>query len=141
MAMTRRDALVSGSATLLALGFPRHLRAADITADQAIAAFTKGADIQSGKITLTLEDVAEDGFKVPIEVTAPGAAALLIVAPQNPVPALMTAQFGAFSDEQRIATRIRLARSQEVLALAKMPDGQVFGATHPVAVVLGGCGA
>lgn len=56
----------------MALGFPGHLPAQDISADQALAAFADGVPIQPGGVTLTLADVAEDVYKVPVEVTAPG---------------------------------------------------------------------
>lgn len=133
--------LVSGSATLLALGFPGHLWADDITAAQAIAAFANGAEITPGGVILTMEPVAEDGFRVPIRVAAEGAEALLIVAPENPVKPIALARFGPRAVEQQLATRIRLARTQEVLALARMPDGTVRQVAQAVDVVVGGCGA
>lgn len=139
--LTRRRMLVSGSATLLALGFPGHLAAEEITTEEAIAAFAKGAPISPGGVTLTLEAVAEDGFRVPVTVTAEGAAALMIVAPENPVPPIALARFGPMAVEQELATRIRLARTQEVMALARMADGTVRQVSRHVDVVVGGCGA
>lgn len=141
MEITRRRMLVSGSATLLALGFPGHLVAEEITTEQAIAAFAKGAPITPGGVTLTLAAVAEDGFRVPVKVAAPGAVALMIVAPENPVPPIALAQFGPMAVEQELSTRMRLARTQKVMALARMADGTVRQARQPVDVVVGGCGA
>lgn len=141
MQITRRSMLVSGSATLLALGFPGGLRADEIATEQAIAAFAKGAQITPGGVTLEVEPVAEDGFRVPIRVEAEGAEALLIVAPENPVKPIALARFGPQAAEPQLATRIRLARTQEVLGLARMPDGTVRSASQLVDVVVGGCGA
>lgn len=104
-------------------------------------AFAQGAEIEVGTVSLRIDDVAEDGFKVPVEVVAPGAAAVLIVAPENPVPTVAMVQFGALAAEHRFDTRIRLARTQEVVALARMPDGRVFRASKQVDVIVGGCGA
>lgn len=56
-------------------------------------------------------------------------------------------RFGALSAEQQFATRIRLARTQEVTALARMQDGTVRQVSQhvdvdvDVVVVVGGCGA
>lgn len=139
METTRREALSFGSAALFMLGMPAS--AQTMTAQDAIAAFTKGADVLSGGVTLILDDVAEDGFKVPIEVAAKGAEAVLIVAPQNPVPPVAMMTFGPLAADPRFATRIRLARTQEVIALARMPDGRIHSASKTVEVVVGGCGA
>ncbi|GFE52291.1 thiosulfate oxidation carrier protein SoxY [Roseobacter cerasinus] len=141
MAVTRRDTLKSGSAALLALGFPSSLQAEEVTAEQAIAAFVKGGEILQGGITLDLEDTAEDGFRVPVSVTAEGAEAILIVAPANPVPPIALVAFGALAADQQLSTRMRLARTQQVLALARMPDGTVRQVSKHVDVVVGGCGA
>lgn len=141
MRVTRRETLVSGSTLLLALGFPGLLSAQDITVEEVISAFAKGAEPTPGGVTLTLEEVAEDGFKVPIEVAAEGAAALMIIAPENPVPPVALVEFGRMAAEHQFATRIRLARTQEVIALARMPDGSVHKAMQHVGVVVGGCGA
>ncbi|WP_300057181.1 thiosulfate oxidation carrier protein SoxY [uncultured Roseobacter sp.] len=141
MELTRRRLLASGSATLLALGFPGDLWADEVTAEQAIAAFAKGARVTPGGVILTVEVVAEDGFRVPIRVAAEGAEALMIVAPENPVPPIALARFGPQAAEQQLATRVRLARTQEVLALARMVDGSVRQVSQRVDVVVGGCGA
>lgn len=141
MPVTRRETLVSGSAALLALGFPGDLVAQDITAEEAIAAFAQGAQITPGGVILTLDAVAEDGYKVPVEVAAEGARALMIIAPENPVPPVAMIRFGPMAVEQQFSTRIRLARTQEVMALARMPDGTVLSAAQFVDVVVGGCGA
>ncbi|MEP3512772.1 MAG: thiosulfate oxidation carrier protein SoxY [Lentilitoribacter sp.] len=141
MDLTRRETLFSGSAMLMALGMPARASAQQITAEEVIEAFAGDRKILAGGMTLTLEAVAEDGFKVSIEVLAPGSVAILIIAPQNPVPPVALMKFGPLADRQRFATRIRLARTQEVMALAMMPDGQVRKVTQHVDVIVGGCGA
>ena len=132
--------LCSGAA-LLGLVLPVPVLAQDITAAQAIADFAKGVEPVAGDVTLILPEVAEDGFKVLVKMAAPGAEALLLVAPENPVPPIATVTFGPLAARQRFATRIRLARSQTVIALARMPGGAVYFTERPIAVVVGGCGA
>lgn len=141
MAFTRRDTLAMGSAALVALGFPGGTHAQDMTAEQAMSAFADGARITEGGVQLSMADIAEDGYKVPVEVVADGAAAILIIAPANPVPPVALVTFGPQAADHRFATRIRLARTQEVIALARLTDGTVHRATQQVDVVVGGCGA
>ncbi|WP_298922112.1 thiosulfate oxidation carrier protein SoxY [uncultured Roseobacter sp.] len=141
MLYARRDMLMSGSATLIGLGLPLPSLGQEIDAQDAIHAFANGADIVPGEVTLMLPDVAEDGFKVPIEVAAEGAEALLIIAPKNPVPPLAMVQFGTLAADRRFSTRVRLARSQEIMALARMPGGAILRASRQVEVIVGGCGA
>jgi sulfur-oxidizing protein SoxY len=108
--------------------------------EDAIAAFTGGAEIGEGGITLTAPEIAENGNTVPIEVSAPGAEAIVILAAGNPTPAVATVNFGPMAGEQFASTRIRLAGTQDVLAIARMPDGSFVQARQEVKVTIGGCG-
>ncbi|WP_299964106.1 thiosulfate oxidation carrier protein SoxY [uncultured Roseobacter sp.] len=141
MEVTRRGTLMSGASLLLALGLPGALRAQDVTAEQAVAAFAGGAPLVPGGVSLRLDPVAEDGFKVPVVVAAEGAEALMIVAPRNPVPVIALARFGPLAVAPMLSTRMRLARTQEVMALARMADGTVRQVAQRVEVIVGGCGA
>jgi sulfur-oxidizing protein SoxY len=105
-----------------------------------IAAFTGGAEVGTGGITLTAPEIAENGNTVPIEVSAPGAESILILAAGNPTPAVCTVSFGALAGAQTVSTRIRLAGTQDVVAIAKMPDGSFVQASQEVKVTIGGCG-
>jgi len=115
-------------------------RAMAATAEEVIAAFTGGATPGEGGITFTAPEIAENGNTVPIAVDAPGAAAILVVATGNPTPAVVTFNFGPLAGAQSAATRIRLAGTQDVLALARMADGSFVQATKTVKVTIGGCG-
>lgn len=138
MTLTRRDSLVLGMGALTAGMFlPKIVHAA--TAD-AIAAFTGGADMGEGGITLTAPEIAENGNTVPIEVSAPGAEAIVILATGNPTPGVATINFGPMAGEQFASTRIRLAGTQDVMAIARMSDGSFVQARQEVKVTIGGCG-
>lgn len=139
MELTRRKILAIGSgafafATLT--GLPAF---ANLT-DEAIATLTGGADIGEGAITLTAPEIAENGNTVPIEVDAPGAAEITLYADGNPVPNVATFKFGPLSASRSASTRIRLARTQNVVAVAKMEDGTFQMAKAEVKVTIGGCG-
>ena len=94
----------------------------------------------AGDIAIKAPEIAENGNVVPIEVTAPGAAEILLLAPGNPSPTLATATFGPMSGAQRISTRVRLAKTQDVTAVAKMADGSFIQVSRTVKVTIGGCG-
>ena len=137
MNLTRRDTMALGlGAAALAL-LP--IRATAMTED-AIAAFTGGAEVGDSGITLTAPEIAENGNTVPISVDAPGASEIMVLAAGNPLPGVATFKFGPLSGSQSAATRIRLARSQDVIAVAKMADGSFVQASAAVKVTIGGCG-
>lgn len=138
MSFSRREtlALGLGAAAMTVLPF----RAYASLTDEAIAAFTGGADMAEGGVTLTAPEIAENGNTVPIEVSAPGASAIMVLATGNPTPAVATFNFGPLAASQDASTRIRLAGTQDVVAIAKMADGSFTQATSTVKVTIGGCG-
>lgn len=138
MELSRRDALLFGLGGLAAVVLPGAALAAKV--DELTAAFAGSAAPSDGGITLTAPEIAENGNTVPIEVDAPGAVAIMLLAAGNPEPAVATFKFGAAAGSQRAATRIRLAKTQDVIALAKMADGSVRKAQATVKVTIGGCG-
>jgi sulfur-oxidizing protein SoxY len=109
-------------------------------ADDAIAAFTGGASVEDGGIDLGAPEIAENGNTVPIDVSAPGATAILLLAAGNPTPGVATYNFGELAGAQSASTRIRLAGTQDVVAIAKMSDGSFKRAAKTVKVTIGGCG-
>ncbi|MBB5222810.1 sulfur-oxidizing protein SoxY [Amaricoccus macauensis] len=138
MDYTRRQTLLMAlGATAAALVLPQAARAA---IDEAVAAFTGGAEIGSEGITLTAPEIAENGNTVPIEVDAPGAVSIIVLAGGNPSPGVVTFNFGPLAAEQRASTRIRLATTQDVHAIAKLADGRFVQTSSEVKVTIGGCG-
>lgn len=137
MNITRRDALALGLGATAAALLPMRAMAA---ADEAIAAFTGGAEVGEGGITLTAPEIAENGNTVPISVDAPGAVSIAVFAAGNPTPGIATFNFGPLSGSQMASVRIRLAGTQEVVAVAKMADGSFVKASSTVKVTIGGCG-
>ncbi|SOC00419.1 thiosulfate-binding protein SoxY [Rhodobacter sp. JA431] len=138
MKLTRRDTLWLGLGGLATAVLPGAGLAA--TVEELTAGFAGGTTPGTGGITLTAPEIAENGNTVPIEVSAPGAVAIMLIAPGNPEPSVATFTFGPAAGSQRAATRIRLAKTQDVLALAKMADGSVVQAQSTVKVTIGGCG-
>jgi sulfur-oxidizing protein SoxY len=138
MELTRREIFALGAgAAALALLPAMPARAA---VEDAIAAFTGGAAVGEGGITLDTPEIAENGNTVPVTVSAPGAVSIMLLATGNPNPDVGTFNFGPLAASQSASTRIRLAGTQDVIAIAKMADGSFVQATNNVKVTIGGCG-
>ena len=139
MKFTRRDVLVIGSGAMVAASFASLPAIASVT-DDAIKAITGGKEITEGGIDLSAPEIAENGNTVPVEVSAEGAVAISLLAMGNPTPAVATFKFGPLNPSQTASTRIRLAKTQDVMAIAKMQDGSFRSAKSTVKVTIGGCG-
>ncbi|KEO56298.1 thiosulfate oxidation carrier protein SoxY [Thioclava pacifica] len=138
MTMTRRDALALAMGGVAATMLPLPALA-DASAD-AIAKFTGGAAVGEGGLTLTAPEIAENGNTVPISVDAPGATEISVYATGNPTPEVATFKFGPLAGSQMASIRIRLSKTQDVVAIAKMADGSFVQAKSTVKVTIGGCG-
>ncbi len=138
MRLSRREALILAAGGALMGFLPRGASAA--TVDEAMAAFAEGAALGEGGVEISAPEIAENGNSVPVEVFAPGAVAIAVFADGNPSPGVAKFHFGPLAGESRASTRIRLAKTQNVVALAKMADGAVVAARREVKVTIGGCG-
>ncbi len=136
--ITRRTTLSAGLGAAALAVLP--LKVAASAVDEAITRFTGGAAISDGGITVIAPEIAENGESVPVEIDAPGASEIMILATGNPTPAVVRVRFGEASGTSRLATRLRLGETQDVVALAKMPDGSVLRGATEVRVTIGGCG-
>ncbi len=139
MELTRRKVLAIGAGAFAAtamIGAPAFATATD----DAIAALTGGAEIGEGVITITAPEIAENGNTVPVSVDAPGAVSVTLFAAGNPTPSVATFNFGPLSASRSASTRIRLATTQDVIAVAQMEDGSFQMAKANVKVTIGGCG-
>lgn len=137
MEFSRRETIALGLGAVALTILPLRANAA---VDDLIAGFTGGADVADGGVTLTAPEIAENGNTVPVSVDAPGAAAVMIIASGNPTPSVATFNFGPLAAAQSASTRIRLAGTQDVLAIARMADGSFKRAASTVKVTIGGCG-
>lgn len=148
MSISRRQMLgVSAGFALMSVAGAR-IALADVEAtDKFIMEFTGGKKPETGKITLTAPEIAENGNTVPVSVKVESAMtdgdlveSVLLVADGNPNPDVATFHFTAMSGTAAATTRMRLAKTQNVIAVAKMADGSVFMDKKEVKVTIGGCG-
>ena len=144
----RREALAlaAGAAGMVALGAPQAAYAKN-DADEAIKKFTGGKTPVEGKVKLDLPEIAENGNTVPMTVTVDSpmteqshVTEVLVVANENPRSGVVTFHFSPASGVAEANTRIRLAATQDVIAVAKMNDGSFYMASKQVKVTIGGCG-
>jgi len=146
-ALSRRAALALGMGTAAALAGGRHARATPSEADEAIAKFTGGKQLEEGRIAIDLPEIAENGTAVPlgVAVESPMTAAdritdVLVVADGNPNPRVVTFRFTPLSARAEVATRIRLNATENVIVIARTGDGRFLTARKEVKVTIGGCG-
>jgi sulfur-oxidizing protein SoxY len=112
----------------------------------AIDAFTQGAPLQTGRITLDVAPLIDNGNVVPItvQVESPMTAAdhvrvIAVFAERNPQPEVVRFNLTPRSGLARVSTRIRLATSQTLVAMARMSDGSVWMHRQAVVVTLAAC--
>jgi len=144
---SRRQAMALGAGGLGAAMLGTPPASAKNDADEAIKKFTGGRTPVEGKVKLDLPEIAENGNTVPMTVTVESPMTeqshvtdVLVVANENPRSGVVTFHFTPASGVAEANTRIRLAATQDVIAVAKMNDGSVFMTSKQVKVTIGGCG-
>jgi sulfur-oxidizing protein SoxY len=145
--INRRQALAVGAgAVVLASGLSVPAFAKNDSAE-LIEKFTGGKKPADGKIKLDLPEIAENGNTVPMTVTVDSPMTeqsyvqeVLVVTDENPRAGVATFHFTPQSGVAEANVRIRLAQTQNVIAIAKMNDGSLFTTSKQVKVTIGGCG-
>ena len=145
---TRREVL-AGSVTAAAAGVvaPSMAQAEPAQVAAEIQKLFGDKKLIAGKIKLDLPSIAENGLVVPLnfEVESPMTEkdyvkAVHIFAEGNPNPQVAAFRFTALSPKAAAAIRIRLARTQNIVAVAEMASGELYTAQREVKVTIGGCG-
>ena len=108
--------------------------------DETIRLLGGTTAVQSGEISITAPDIAENGAVVPIGVTSkiPNTQNIYILVDKNLNS--LSAGFGIPpGTEPNVATRVKMAQTSNVHAVVKA-DNKFYVATKEVKVTLGGCG-
>ena len=107
----------------------------------------KGAKPVEGKVKVDLPEIAENGNTVPytIKVDSPMSDAdhvktVHVYATGNPNPQILSASMTPMSGEAYFKSRMRLAKTQEIVSVAEMSNGKVYMGRTTVKVTIGGCG-
>lgn len=143
----RRRILAGAGASALAVVLrPVSAAAAREPTAAAIRRFAGDAVIRSGRVVLDLPPLVENGNTVPITVTveSPMSAAdhvrrIAVFNERNPQPNVATFHLGPRAGRARVATRIRLADTQRITAIAEMSDGTYWSTSADAVVTLAAC--
>ena len=148
---TRRRFLVETVALAGAAGMRLALDAAPAPATPASmrAAIRKvvgEAPLNKGKLKIDVPALIENGNAVPLTVTCESpmtesdhVKAIHVFTEKNPQPNVIGAQLGPRAGRASVSTRIRLADTQKIVALAQMSDGSFWSDEVEVVVTLAAC--
>ena len=143
----RRRLLLAGAMGIAAGAAPlRHARATPVTQAVAIARFTGGASVTPGKVVLEVAHLVDNANAVPITVSvaspmtaADHVTAIAVFNERNPQPEVAQFNLGPRAGKAVVSTRIRLATSQKLTAIARLSDGSFWSSSADVVVTLAAC--
>jgi sulfur-oxidizing protein SoxY len=114
--------------------------------EEAIGALVGAAPVKRGKVKLELPPIVENGNTVPLTVTvdspmseADHVTGIHIFNEKNPQPYVAAFDLGPRAGKAAVSTRIRLADSQQVVAIARLNDGSFWSDSADVIVTLAAC--
>ncbi len=145
--LTRRQFI---GATLMGMLLPLTSRgsaqASPESAAVAMKAILGDAPLRQGKVRLEMAPIAENGNSVPLTVSveSPMTAAehvrsIHLFAEENPLPNVAHFYVGPRAGKAQVSTRIRLFKSQKILAVAAMSDGSFWSGSADIVITLGAC--
>jgi sulfur-oxidizing protein SoxY len=144
--MKRRIFLFAAGGIALGAGLKPGSSRAEDSMQEAIAKVVGSTKVREGKVTLTVPSLVENGNTVPLSVSveSPMTAtehvkAIHIFNEKNPQPNVASFQLGPRAGHASVATRVRLADSQKLVAIAQMSDGTFWSASADVIVTLAAC--
>lgn len=113
---------------------------------QAIRKVVGAAPVNKGRVKLELPALIDNGNGVPLAVSvdspmteADHVRAIHVFSEKNPLPNVVSFHLGPRAGRASIATRIRLADSQTVVAICEMSDGSFWSGSADVVVTLAAC--
>ena len=140
--------LAGGAAVLGALPvvIVRPAEATPAMLASAIQSVTGGAAVRTGKVKLDIPPLVENGNTVPMTVSVASPMApedhvksIHVFNEKNPQPNIGNFYLSPQAGRAQVSTRIRLADSQKVVAIAKLSDGTFWSASVDVVVTLAAC--
>jgi sulfur-oxidizing protein SoxY len=125
---------------------PRTAEATPASLAAAIRNVTGAAVVRTGKVKLDVPPLVENGNTVPmtVSVASPMTAddhvkSIHVFNEKNPQPNIGNFYLGPQAGRAQISTRIRLADSQKIVAIARLSDGSFWSASADVVVTLAAC--
>lgn len=144
---TSRRLLLQAGAAMAAHTVVRPAVAQDAAAlAAAMAQFAGGQAVQKGRVTLEVARLVDNGNVVPLRVLvdspmsgADHVTEIAVFNEKNPQRDVARFTLGVRAGKADVSTRVRLATSQRLVALARMNDGSVWSDAVDVVVVLAAC--
>lgn len=141
--LNRRQMLATVAAVVGAVHM-RPARATPETMASAIRSFTGGSAPREGKVRIEVATLVDNGNTVPVKISVPGAPASEVMAialfnERNPQSDVARFDFGPRAATRNVSTRIRLATTQQLVAVARLTDGSCWSHAVEVVVVLAAC--
>ena len=148
---SRREFLLNAGGAAVGLGLASVIavepaRATPAEMQEAIRKVVGSARVDPGKVKLDLPPLSENGNTVPLAVSvespmtpADHVRAIHVFTEKNPQPDVASFRFGPRAGRASVATRIRLADTQTVVAISELSDGSFWSASANVVVTLAAC--
>lgn len=112
----------------------------------AVSGYAGGAVVLAGKVKLLVSELVDNGNVVPITITvdspmtpASHVKAIALFNEKNPQREVAKFALGPNSGRDTVSTRIRLATTQKLVAVAQMNDGSFWSGSADVIVTLAAC--
>jgi sulfur-oxidizing protein SoxY len=148
---TRREFLVLAAVALAAptadaqIG-PNQAALRKAAYEDALRKVVGGAQVRSGRVKLQLPPLIDNGNSVPLSVAvespmtdADHVKAIHVLTEKNPLPDVVSVRLSPRAGRASLATRVRLADTQTVTAIAQMSDGSFWSDSAEVVVTLSAC--
>ena len=148
---SRREFLLTAGGAAAGIGLASLIaaepaRATPAAMQEAIRKVVGSASVKKGRVTLELPPLVENGNTVPLAVSvespmtaADHVRAIHVFNEKNPQPDVVSFRLGPRAGRASVATRIRLADTQTVIAISELSDGSFWSASAAVVVTLAAC--
>ena len=118
----------------------------DVPGIRALDEYVAGRTLAFGRVKLDIPRLADNGNAVPMRIAMPGPflptaplRSIRLYSEKNPVPLMMRLDFPMAPPRAEIDSRIRLAGTQRVVAVAELGDGTLHAAVAAIVVTLAAC--
>jgi sulfur-oxidizing protein SoxY len=124
----------------------RPARATSFEMQSAIADYASGAPVKPGKVKFDIPPLVENGNGVPVTISvdspmtvAEHVTGIAVFNERNPQRDVVRFTLGPRAGRAVVSTRIRLATSQQLVAVARLSDGTFWSQGVDVLVTLAAC--
>jgi sulfur-oxidizing protein SoxY len=116
------------------------------TFEEMVRPYVQNQDLKKERVTLSLPMLADNGHMVPLslKIDSPMTEAshithVYLISQRNPVPLMAKFVMGPWSGRADLSTRVRLSGNQNVIALARLSDGNFIYDVQEVVVTEAAC--